>query len=162
MAPPCPMASRLGHSRSVSMVVLFAALAAGRRGTSEGGDKSHWSGPCQTQPPVQNANGSGYSVFATYLPSSIPIAAQMPLHIDPGVRLQPSILQLHFHAVRQFLELGIREPIRFRLVVQRSLERFGHASHDRGLHEHPFAIALSSIGPRLSPTGDPERCVKEN
>src|ERR1035438_4456868 len=53
---------------------------------------------------------------------------------------QLSILQLRFHSISQFLKFGIREPIRFRLVVQRNLERFSHALHDRGFHEHPLAI----------------------
>src|ERR1700724_570486 len=59
--------------------------------------------------------------------------------------LQSSILQLHFHSISQFLKLGIREPIWLRFVVERNLERFRHASHDRGLHEHPFAIGREEL-----------------
>src|SRR5580658_7270134 len=58
---------------------------------------------------------------------------------------QLSILYLQFHPIRQLLKLGVCQPIRFRLVAQRNLERFRHAFHGCGLHEHPFAIGCEKL-----------------
>jgi len=79
----------------------------------------------------------GFAVLAFFNVYGCP---NEPLYIDSGMWLQLSVSQLRVHTISQFLKLGIREPIRFRLVVQRNLERVGHALHDRRLHEHPRSI----------------------
>jgi hypothetical protein len=67
------------------------------------------------------------------------------LNVDPGKRLQPSVLQLQVHTIRQFLKLGIRERIRLWLVVERYLLCIRHAFRHDGLHERPFAIGRKKL-----------------
>ena len=104
MAPPCRMASRLGHSRLISMVIVFRG-AGGRA--------------------LQRAVTSLTVLGVAASPTLVGVAAsQKQRAVDPGTWIQSLVPQLQCHAIRQFLKLAIREPIRFRFVVQRNLERF--------------------------------------